>query len=247
MHLAAKQRLLAGEPGPLFLADWDRAAFLHFAVPPAELQSHTPFPLDLWQGEAVVTLVAFTMRRMRFAGCERWSERLLWPFREQRFLNLRTYVRVKDEPGITFLAEWISSATQALVGPAVYGLPYRWGAHDLEHDGDGSWSGCIRERGRTGAYSYQVAPSSTGEEKTAVIGSFAEFALERHTCFLRGARRHRRFRIWHEPWRQQEAVPRIIDDSLVHEALPWWTEAKLVGAQRSSVARDVWMGRPFRL
>jgi hypothetical protein len=77
LHLAAKQRLLAGEPGPLFLADCDRAAFLHFAVPPAALQPHTPFPLELWQGEALVTLVAFIMRRMRFAGCERLSGWLL--------------------------------------------------------------------------------------------------------------------------------------------------------------------------
>lgn len=195
----------------------------------------------------MVTLVAFTMRRMRWAASERLSEWMLWPFREQHFLNLRTYVRVNGEPGITFLAEWISSATQALLGPAVYGLPYRWGAHDLEHGGDGPWSGRIRERGRIGAFSFQVAPTGNAEEKPAEIGSFAEFALERHTCFLRGARRHRRFRIWHEPWRQITVEPLVTDDSLLRETLSWWPAAALIGAHRSSGARDVWMGRPFRL
>ena len=195
----------------------------------------------------MVTLVAFTMRRMRWAACERLSEWMLWPFREQRFLNLRTYVRVNGEPGITFLAEWISSATQALLGPAVYGLPYRWGAHDLDNGGGGRWSGRIRERGQPGAFCYRVAPDCSGEEEPAQIGGFAEFALERHTCFLRGARRHRRFRIWHEPWRQQTVVPLVTDDSLLRGNLSWWPAATLIGAHRSPGACDVWMGRPFRL
>lgn len=195
----------------------------------------------------MVTLVAFTMRRMRWAAGERLSEFLLWPFREQHFLNLRTYVRVNDEPGITFLAEWISSATQAFLGPAVYGLPYRWGAHDLDHGSDGTWSGCIRERGRAGTFCYHVAPGSSDTADVAVGGSFAEFVLERHTCFLEGARRHRRFRIWHEPWRQQTVAPRVTDDSLLREALSWWPSARLIEAHRSPGAREVWMGRPFRL
>jgi hypothetical protein len=125
--------------------------FLHFAVPAPLLQAATPFPLETWHGESVVTLVAFTMRRMRFARWERLSEVLLWPFREQLFLNLRTYVRVGGEPGITFLAEWISSWIQAQLGPRLYGLPYRWGRHEFAHDPvRGRWTGRVGERGRVG-------------------------------------------------------------------------------------------------
>lgn len=220
--------------------------FLHFAVPVAELQPHTAFPLDTWDGEAVISLVAFTMRRMRLAGCERLTERLLWPIREQHFLNLRTYVRLGGELGITFLAEWISSATQALLGPPLYGLPYRWGAHQLKHEGEGRWFRQIRERGGSGVFGYEVAPADRLRERAAAAGSFAEFVLERHTCFLGDANRRRLFRIWHPPWLHRVVEPRIVDDSLMRSAMPWWPSARLVGAHRTPGCRDVWMGRPLR-
>src|SRR6266511_817341 len=50
---------------PLFYAHWMRAVFVHFEVEPAVLQNEVPFPLDLWQGRAFVSLVAFTMERLR--------------------------------------------------------------------------------------------------------------------------------------------------------------------------------------
>lgn len=239
--------MLAGERGSLFLADWDAAVFLHFAVPVAELQPHTPFPLETWDGQAVVSLVAFTMRRMRLARCERLTERLLWPFREQYFLNLRTYVRLGGEPGITFLAEWISSATQALLGPPLYGLPYRWGAHQFQHGDEGTWSGRVRERGRPGTLAYEATLVEGAEEQPAPAGSFTEFVLERHTCFLGGGSRKRCFRIWHPPWPQRAAEARITDDSLLRNVLPWWWAALPIGAHRTPGVRDVWMGRPWRL
>jgi uncharacterized protein YqjF (DUF2071 family) len=186
------------------------------------------------------------MRRMRLAGCERLTERLLWPFREQHFLNLRTYVRRGDEPGITFLAEWISSATQALLGPLTYGLPYRWGAHQLQHEGAEMWRGRVAERGRPGAFCYTVTPTASAAERPATAGSFDEFVLERHTCFLGNANRNRLFRIWHPPWPQRAAEARVTDDSLLRNTLPWWWAARPLGAHRTPGVRDVWMGRPLR-
>ncbi len=54
---------------------------------------------------AWVSLVAFTMRRFRCAAFGRLGEKLLrWPS-DQRLLNVRTYVKVREEPAICFLAE----------------------------------------------------------------------------------------------------------------------------------------------
>src|SRR5437867_8231848 len=50
---------------PLLYADWMRAVFMHFEVEPELLQRQVPFALDLWQGRAFVSLVAFTMERLR--------------------------------------------------------------------------------------------------------------------------------------------------------------------------------------
>ncbi len=220
--------------------------FLHFAVPAPLLQAATPFPLETWQGEAIVTLVAFTMRRMRFARWERLSEVLLWPFREQLFLNLRTYVRVGGEPGITFLAEWISSWTQAQLGPRLYGLPYRWGRHEFAHDPlRGRWTGRVVERGRVGGFEYRLRPCPDHFAAVAP-GSFAEFALERHTCFLGGGRR-RCFRIWHPPWPLAADDAEIRDDSLLRACAPWWSATRFLGGHVSPGVTDVWMGRPLAL
>ena len=42
------------------------ALFIHFEVDAERLQRDVPFPLDLRDGKAYVSLVAFTMRAMRF-------------------------------------------------------------------------------------------------------------------------------------------------------------------------------------
>src|SRR3954468_8585870 len=112
---------------PWLLADWVDAAFLHWAVDPRVLAPHVPFPLDRWRGEAYVSVVCFTQRRLRprFGGT--LAALLTAPIAEHAFCNLRTYVRVGGVPGICFLREWIPNRLALLLGPATYGLPYRFG------------------------------------------------------------------------------------------------------------------------
>ena len=62
---SARRRLLSVRGEPLLLSDWDRALFMHFEVDASALQAELPFTLDLREGKAYVSLVAFTMRRMR--------------------------------------------------------------------------------------------------------------------------------------------------------------------------------------
>src|SRR4051794_30979860 len=67
----AKGRMLSVRGEPLLLADWDRAAFLHFEVDPGVLRQSVPYPLDLYDGRAFVSLVTFTMRRLRCVRAQR--------------------------------------------------------------------------------------------------------------------------------------------------------------------------------
>ena len=62
---AGKRRLLAKAGEPLFLATWDRAVFIHFETKPSLLEREIPFQLDLRDGRAFVSIVAFTLLRMR--------------------------------------------------------------------------------------------------------------------------------------------------------------------------------------
>src|SRR3569833_3455611 len=90
---AARQRLLSIKGEPLLLADWLRPVFIHYEVPTALLQRDVPFELDLRHGKAYVSLVAFTMRRMRPFRGRVLTAWLLKPIANNDFLHVRTYVR----------------------------------------------------------------------------------------------------------------------------------------------------------
>jgi len=119
--------MLSVRAQPLFYATWDGAVFIHYEAGPDVLQRCVPFPLDLHQKRAFVSLVVFTVRRMRPRRGGRIGEWLFKPIATREFLNVRTYVRANNEPGIFFLAEWLSNRLSDPLGPPVFGLPYRYG------------------------------------------------------------------------------------------------------------------------
>src|SRR4029453_993107 len=67
-HAAARQRMLKSERGGVFRSDWLDAVFIHMKVDRNALAQCTPYELDLFEGEAYVSLVAFHMRRFRVRG-----------------------------------------------------------------------------------------------------------------------------------------------------------------------------------
>src|SRR5438105_1472977 len=79
---------------------WFELLFMHWPVPAQSLRPHVHAGLDLdtWDGSPWVSLVAFRLERVR----HRWlpSLGLVDNIIE---LNLRTYVRYRDEPAIYFL------------------------------------------------------------------------------------------------------------------------------------------------
>ena len=77
---AALYHGLQPECPPLFLGDWVRALFIHYEVEPEILQREVPFELDLWNGRAFASLVAFTMQRLRL-GFGGWLGELFFKFR----------------------------------------------------------------------------------------------------------------------------------------------------------------------
>jgi uncharacterized protein len=236
----ARQRFLAREKKPLLLGDWTRALFLHFEVPADVLRPCVPFDLDLWEGRALVSTVAFSMERLRpgFGGVlSRW---LFWPIASHEFFNVRAYVRLHGQPGIFFIGEWLNNFLSMLSGPGTYGLPYRFAHIQYDH-----LPGAGRLSGRVGdgfAYHAQIASGASFHQ--CAEGSLDEFLLERYTAFTRLGRRSRYFDIAHEPWQQIPVAARITDDRLLRGNFPWFAQARLVSANYSPGVQDVWMGAP---
>lgn len=241
---AGRQRLLSARGEPLFLADWNRAVFLHYEVDPAALQAAVPYCLDLWEDRAYVSLVAFTLRRMRPRIGGRLGAWLFRPIATHEFLNVRAYVRHRNEPGIYFLAEWLSNPLSVRLGPPAFGLPYRLGGIDYQHTHEhGELRGSVEAAAGTGALRYRAKVRPDCSFVPCPAGTLDEFLLERYTAFTcRGSRRGF-FRIWHPPWPQTGIELTVTDQSLLNENWPCFREARLIGGNYSPGVRDVWMGR----
>jgi uncharacterized protein YqjF (DUF2071 family) len=244
----AARRWLLSLPGePLFIADWDRALMIHFEVDRDELQKAVPFQVDLIEGRAYLTLVAFTMRGMRprFGGLPlAW---LLRPIATHHFLNVRTYVRCDGEAGICFLAEWLANRLSVKLGPAAFGLPYRFGKIHYDHEQEkGLLKGCVTDP-RGGALSYHGRIASSRAPAACAAGSLAEKLMERYTAFTHVKGRSRFFRVWHPPWRQQCAEITLTDQTLLESKWSFFRQARPVGANYSPGLKNVWMGWPHDL
>jgi uncharacterized protein YqjF (DUF2071 family) len=235
---------------PLFIADWTGALFLHYEIAARELQPFVPFQLDLWEGRAFISLVAFTMRNMRFARLGALGVWLCKPIATHEFLNLRTYVRHGNETGICFLTEWLPNRLSLLLGPLLYSLPYRHAAIHYSH-GEKVLHG--RVSARTGSFCYEGNLHNDLFAECAA-DSREYFLLERYAAFNAGppgpgsSRIIRRlFRVKHEPWLQTPARVEVTENSLVRHAMPWWNKARFCGANYSPGARDVRMSAPQRV
>lgn len=239
-----RERFKTLETRPLFLADWIDALFIHLEVPARVLQPEIPFTLDARDGRAFISLVAFTMRGMRFAGLGRVGAWLTAPIATHPLLNVRTYVRHDGEPAIYFMREWIPNPISAWLGPRTFGLPYRRGRLCYHHDAEnGVIEGLVEPYEVAGRLRYcgrvHRAPAAP-----AAAGSLAEFLLERYTAFTHERRRARLFRVWHEPWPIRGVdIDRLELDALSHLG-DWCHRATLVDAHFSRGVHDVWMGRP---
>ena len=244
----ARIRMLANRGEPLLTADWDRVLMVHYEMDPAALRPFVPFPLDVRDGRAYVSLVAFTMRDMKPARGGKLAEWLFRPIATHGFLNVRTYVRVGREPGIYFLTEYLDNLLSLRLGPPLFGLPYRGARLDYRHDWeDAAIGGRVSETGSGTAFEYAGHVPPAAVFTTSPAGSLTEWLMERYTAFTAHGRHRRLFRVWHTPWMHTAVNVRIVDASLLRARWPWFAKARLIGANFSPGLRNVWMGRPHRL
>ncbi len=244
----ARQRLLSRRSEPLLIADWERVLMIHFVADADAVQLEVPFQLDLREGDAFVSLVAFTMRGMRLRFGGRLGAWLCQPIGTHEFLNVRTYVRYGDQSGICFLAEWLPNRICRWLGPVTFGLPYRRGWLEFHHlHEQGKIDGRVRSAEDEGALSYRATLPSSEPFFVCPENSLDEFLQERYTAFTARGSRLAFFRIWHEPWKQLPVSVSLEDDSLIARRWEWFSGATLVGASYSPGLRNVWMGWPRKL
>ncbi len=102
-------------------AEWKHLILLNYAVPPDLLSSYVPpeCDLDLLEGRAFLSLVAFQFLRTKVVG-------IPWPgFINFPEINLRFYIRHANKRGVCFVREYVPSGIVAAIARGLYNEPYR--------------------------------------------------------------------------------------------------------------------------
>jgi uncharacterized protein YqjF (DUF2071 family) len=108
--------------GPwLMTQTWNDLLFAHWRVDVSHLRPKVPaaFDIDLFDGEAWIGVVPFYMTNVAPRGVPS----LPW-VSEFAELNVRTYVRVSDKPGVFFFSLDAASALAVQAARALLNLPY---------------------------------------------------------------------------------------------------------------------------
>lgn len=116
------------EKGWIISQRWSEVLFLHYEVDAQELQKKVPYPIDLFDGKAVVSIVPFMMSRIRFPFLP-----AIPGFSKLYELNLRTYVKIHGKSAVYFFTLDSNHLPGVLVARWFFSLPYRLRKMHLNH------------------------------------------------------------------------------------------------------------------
>lgn len=184
---------------------WHDLLFAHWPLEPQQLRDRIPraFTLDLFDGRAWIGIVPFHMSNV----APRLMPALprLSAFPE---LNVRTYVRADDRPGVYFFSLDAGSAVAVRVARALLNLPYF--AADMRVTPAGDRIDYVSRRRLDGSAQLVASYSPIGPAFAAERDSLDYFLTERY-CLYHVSRRGAPYRldIHHPPWPLQRAAAKI--------------------------------------
>jgi len=214
----------ASEPAQTVLLhqNWHHLLFLHWEIPPEDLQALIPARLtvDTCEGKAYVGLIPFTMTGVRAA----LTPPLPWisSFHE---VNVRTYVHLDGrDPGVWFFSLDASSTLAVAAARAMYKLAY----FDADIDFDAS-EGALPEiafesrrtdrRGTLPANAHIRYQPAEGATQPAAPGSLEHFLVERYILYAQDEHHTLyRARVHHQPYPLQRAEIHHLEETLVWAA-----------------------------
>lgn len=106
-----------------FYQEWNNAIFLHYQVDLTELKKFVPeeLEIDLFEGKPWVSVVAFTMEKIRLKNLPAFP-----PISDFDEINIRTYVKSKNKTGVYFLSIEGGKSLSCKVAKGISELPYRY-------------------------------------------------------------------------------------------------------------------------
>ncbi len=175
-----------------FYQEWNRAIFLHWQVDFDELSPLVPkeLEIDLIQGKPMVSLVAFTMEKIRPRYLPAFK-----PISNFDEINVRTYVKSGHKTGVYFLSIEGGKRLSCKVARGLSQLPYRHSEMKRSHHHYYSKNGLEGD-----IFDIRYAPGKP-------VGNKSELDMwltERYALFQDHGRAINEFEILHPEWPVRE-------------------------------------------
>ncbi|HEU4464312.1 MAG TPA: DUF2071 domain-containing protein [Gemmatimonadota bacterium] len=190
---------------------WRRLLFLHWPVPCGALRGVVPeaLPLDLLNGSAWVSIIAFDIRSARPPLV---PSPLGIDFLET---NVRTYVRLPGgEPAIWFFTLEASSALAVAAARLAYGLPYRFARMARDAENGAQVYRSVRRQG-PGAPGIHVRYRVASPRPAVEPGSLEEFLIERYVLHVVRRGVVRTVRVRHRPYPLRDVEVEAVTEDLL--------------------------------
>ena len=181
---------------------WHDLLFAHWPVAVDHIRGMIPpgLELELYDHQAWLGVIPFRMTNVAPRGVPS----LPWvsSFPE---INVRTYVRVDDRPGVYFFSLDAGNALAVAAARALFHLPYYLADIDVVSE-----NGWVQYRSRRLGAEFRARYGPIGPVYKAAPGSLGYFLTERYCLYTVDHRfRLRRLEIHHPPWPLQRAEAEI--------------------------------------
>ena len=191
--------------GPWIMAmTWRNLLFMHWPIAPDVMRRLVPppFEVDTFDGSAWLGIVPLMMHDVRgrcspaIPGVSRFPE-----------LNVRTYVRVKDRPGVYFFSLDAHQPLAVAMARRFFHLPYYRAAMCCEPASRGEvYYRSARTHPGSGDARFEARYQPVGTARTAVNGALDHFLTERYRLYTTNCQGELRYgEIHHSPWRLRGA------------------------------------------
>lgn len=195
---------------------WEDLLFAHWPCPVSALRRLIPAALDIesFDGSGWVGVVPFRMSGVKLRAMPRVPGAHAFPE-----LNVRTYVRHGDKPGVWFFSLDAGSRLAVSAARASFHLPYFRADMNIVRDGDVVRYSATRIQPGARPASFDARYGPSGPVTPAAAGSLEHFLVERYCLYAANARgRLWRGDIHHRPWPLQPAHARISHNTMAEAA-----------------------------
>jgi len=192
--------------------NWHDLLFAHWPIKPEILRPLVPaeLPLDEYDGQCWVGVVPFRMSGVRLRATPAMPGLSAFPE-----LNVRTYVRVQDRPGVYFFSLDATNWPAVKAARAFYRLPY---FHARMNCREVNGEIIYRSRRLRNEAELRSRYRPVSSVQFAQPGTLKHWLTERYCLYTVRNQRVYRADVHHQPWPLQDAEAQIETNSMAKAA-----------------------------